>query len=188
MRPSDLQVGDVLLYERGAQHGTPLGRLIRLITGSLYTHATIVVQDGNGTLCIAEQEGHVAVIPVEAYKFKVPDKVSVWRNPNLRWFPRIAWISAISLVGTPYGIANLFEVLVQHLMGRIIKNWKPEPILLPEDRTYCTCSGLVAKIMHAGSWGTVADAAFSEFSTIVEPDNFNAARGFVCVGTIDSGN
>lgn len=184
MERSELKHGDVLLFERGSKHGTLLGRIIRLLTGSRYTHSAIVLENRSGERFIAEQSGHCAMTRLDDFVFHRPEKVTVWRNETLRWNGTLAMVVAWTMVNTPYGVGNLFEILFQHTMGRLVKNWKWKPVFLPEDRKKCTCSGLVAKIMFTG---TLNPPAFTRYSTIVEPDDY-ADHNFVQVGVIHDGD
>lgn len=184
MKRSELQHGDVLLYERGSKHGTLLGRIIRLVTGSRYTHSAIVVENLPGERYIVEQDGKVRATLVEDYVFKRPEKVHVFRKPGLRWNRSLSMQMVWWMVGTRYGVANLFEILLQHLLGRLFPGREPIPVMLEENRKPCTCSGLVAKIMHVAAEDPTGGLNFLRHSTIVEPDDFCERRGFVHQGIL----
>jgi hypothetical protein len=186
MYPRDLQHGDVLLYEKGSKHGTLLGRLIRLITGSRFTHTAIVLQNCNHERFVVEQSGVVSVTNVSNYKFTQPTKITVWRNDSL-WLTQDAMHMAWRMTGVKYGVANLFEIMLQHLLGRVLKGWRWNPVFLPPDRLKCTCSGLVAKILVAGIRPLEKSRHFAK-TTIVEPDDFNELRGFRQIGVMSDGN
>ena len=188
MERAELRHGDVLLFERGSKHGTLLGRLIRLFTGSRYTHSAIVVENLNKQKFIVEQDGRVKVTPINDYVFKRPEKVHAFRTDSLRWNNSLSMLVAWSMVGTKYGVANLFEILFQHLMGRLYPKWTPVPVFLQNDRRKCTGSGLVAKIMFVSTIGEVGEMDYLRYSTIVEPDDFSENRGFVDVGIIHNGD
>lgn len=186
MDPKDLQHGDILLFEKGSKHGTLLGRLIRLITGSRFTHTAIVLQNFAHERFIVEQTGRVKVTKLSEYKFKNPIKVTVWRNSAL-WLTSDAMTCAWKMVGVSYGVLNLFEILFQHLMSRMVKYWRWHSVFLPANRRKCTCSGLVAKILVAGTRPPERARHFTE-TTIIEPDDFNELRGFKQIGVLTDGN
>jgi hypothetical protein len=162
------KTGDVLLFERGSKHGSFYGRLIRLITGTLYTHCALIIMVKDHPY-VLEQDGVVTFKPLGTYHPR--EKVSVWRNNTQTWNQKLAWNIAISNVGQPYGYRNLLECLLSHLAGNLNLNRIPVPIFLDLCETKTTCAGLIANLIRS----CVANPpAFSFVSTISEPDDYSA--------------
>ena len=184
MNRTNLQHGDVLLFKKGAAHGSLFGRIIRLFTGSPYTHSAIVLKDFAGNRFVVEQDGLVRVQRLDTYQFDHPELVTVWRNRELWIGDQEAMFVAWRMAGTKYGVANLFELALQHGIARVFPNWTWTPVFLPNDRTKCTCAGLIAKILVA-SVRPVGKVSYFKITTLVEPDDFNEKRGFRQVGVLD---
>jgi hypothetical protein len=176
MQPLDLQTGDVLLFERGSKRGSFMGRIIRLVTGSKYTHCAMIVMQGREPL-VFEQDGKVTLVPLRTHGFDEP--VSVWRNIGVTWH-KDAFTVASQLIGQPYGYANLLECLWSHTVNRY-NILLPCPMVLEACRPRVTCAGLIANMLRACA---VNVPYFAHVSTVAEPDDFST-NGYAQIGVLN---
>ena len=173
MKIEELQDNDVLVYEE-TKRIPLLVRLIRLSTGSRYTHAGIFI--GQGRLGgIMEQLWNREFTFITKYK-KIPGEViSVYRP----LFKASVEKDRADFQNHHYGILCILDDLLQHGLG-YFKNYKRRPIL-SKLSPRLTCSALVAKILqlpqHCDWLGDYRDC---------EPQNFPAhPETFEFVGILE---
>ena len=177
MNPSNLTTGDILLFERGTSHGTFVGRCIRLITGSKFTHCALVLITRKGEPMVLEQDGKVTLKPLSDYTNKTG--ISVWRNPKITWEGDPVMMATTLFLGLPYGDMNLAECLWKHLVDRLDIKARV-PLLLDRREIITTCAGLIANMLMLC---TKNPPAFSVISTVAEPDDFST-NGYVRIGDL----
>jgi hypothetical protein len=140
MKTQDLRTGDVLIYEHTSR--TPLlVRMIRLITGSQYTHAGVFI--GQGRMGGVLEQLYVREFEfISKYKREKGEVITVWR-PRFE-LPTILYGE---ICGTQiYGVLCILDDLLQHGLG-YIPGYKKRPILARLS-TNLTCSALVAKVLQ----------------------------------------
>jgi hypothetical protein len=140
MKTNELRTGDVLVYERTTR-GPIFARLIRLCTGSEFTHTGIFI--GQGKLGgVLEQLYDREFTFINKYKQEKGERINVWR-PRFN-IPSIPYQDICGHQG--YGIWCLLDDLLQHGLG-FFKGYKKRPILAKLS-TRLTCSALVAKVLQ----------------------------------------
>lgn len=172
-----LEPGDVLLYERGgsSKKTTFFGRLVRLICGSEFTHAALVVADARGKLWIAEQHIRVRLYdPAEL--LKDPGTISVYSNPSMSWrFSDALFLAAKQYEGCSYGYLSLLDDLLVHLLAKVKKSYTPKAIFTRSTK-HLTCSGLVARVMWLACKNREDIPKFMYQYSVAEPDDFSKAE------------
>jgi hypothetical protein len=177
MNYTELQHGDVLLFNR-RQHQTITERLIRLITGSQYTHCGIVVKV-DGQLYVLEQMTERMHSRLDFYYAKLGE-VIVCARPK---FEIDQNINILDFYRENYGYTNIIDCALNHLFGRVtFGKWEFKPILVPRIKaSTIICSALVATVLQLDK-----HAAWCKYVGVVEPDDYyNHAETFNILGTID---
>ena len=166
------EIGDVILFRRGGKQGNLIGRFVRLITGSEFTHCGMVVQDYNGEFFVAEQDngsGHLTHINKFYMIRRVkPEQLAVYRRKNI-FMPQSSFLLVFDALKKGYGYANLFDALINHGIGLFIEHFRYRPFLSKFTSSY-TCAGYIAK-QYMELVGGKLPYDFPNWK-VAEPDDF----------------
>lgn len=150
MKKEQLQYGDVLLYE-GSK--SLIQKLIRLVTGSKFTHVAVVIEFAN--LLVFEQLIKRKSTLVLYYQDEL--KIIVMR-PKFNVKP----IDFKLINNSKYGWVLTIDHLLNHGIGRILHGWKHRHILSRVfQRDRMDCGHLVSSVL--GYWP----------NEIPEPDDYS---------------
>ena len=160
---TQLQHGDVLIYEHKS-HQSFLVRAIRLITGSKFVHAAVVVKV-NEELYILEQQQQRMHSRIDFYYAFVGEVIHCVRPK----FEVDTNINILDFYRENYGYINILDCLLNHTVSILtLKHWVFKPILVKLFRTKTiVCSALVAKVINLFS-----HAAWCKHITTIEPDDY----------------
>jgi hypothetical protein len=177
MNYKDLQHGDVLLFNR-RQHQSITVRLIRLITGSQFTHCGIVVKV-DGQLYVLEQMNERMHSRLDFYYAKLGETV-VCSRPKFTVDPNV---NILDFYRENYGYTNIIDCAINHFMHRItFGKWEFRPILVPRLKAATIiCSALVATVLQLDKHAT-----WCKYLGVVEPDDYaNHTETFDILGEIE---
>jgi hypothetical protein len=138
----NLKHGDVLLFQK-RKHAGFLPRAIRLITGSKFSHAGIVV-DLDGNLVVLEQLiiRHFSLLRSYSLELSSSDVVMAFR-PKFEVNSVNIWDLRIR----SYGILSLIDELINHGLSNLtFRHWRYRAIF--GNKVNIVCSALVAKILE----------------------------------------
>lgn len=163
--------GDILLV-RGGQGGNVFGHLVRLITGSEYTHCGVIIQDNLGIFNVVEQDSSTGHVTPVAFFCEVrrllPENLAVSRYPDLRMLPS-NFSTICAKLRTRYGFLSLMDALINHPLGRLFswfgKEYTRRPFLSTFTSTF-TCAGFITKILLG-----LVTQDFPDYR-VAEPDDF----------------
>lgn len=172
IQKSDLKHGDVVLYEERS-HQSFIVRAIRLITGSKYTHAGIVLMI-NGSPVIFEQLDRRIYRFVELYNLDIDEHVYVYR-PNF-----VAPGTDRNLLKyKKYGYIKLVDCLINHFIGLFNLNHRYRPYLSKYTKNKI-CSQLVADCLDLKN-----HVNWCDYHEVVEPDDYaNHENDFKYMGNL----
>lgn len=175
IKRQDLQHGDVLLFVRH-KHSSLLVKMIRLITGSQFTHAAIVLEvDQKKFVLEQENERMHSYLPFY-YAFK-DEEIYAYR-PKFP-IPNIVFQEFNRL---DYGYLCIIDCAINHLLGLFNSKREYKPLLtkLFKSKTV-TCSALVAQVLKLTN-----NVNWCKYVETVEPDDFaNHSETFTSLGSID---
>lgn len=174
MHKSKLEHGDVLLFAHAPEHQSLFVRGIRLVTGSTFVHAGVVVDNGQYKL-VLEQLAERTFEPVDYYRPDVGASIHVLR-PKFDVPPTDP--SLINRNG--YGYWSIADCLANHLVGLFSKrDYKVRFGKIKPDNV--ECAGLVAQAL-----GLQDRALWCKDNKVVEPDDyFNHDETFWYLGVVD---
>lgn len=176
MKRSELQHGDVLLYEKRKNQGF-LPRAIRLITGSRFTHAG-VVQDVEGSLVILEQVSMRIYSFVSLYTLEEKTDEAVYcfrpRFEAPKYQPEL-------FKHKGYGDVAIVDCALNHGIGLVARNYEYRPLLVSLfKRTAMVCSGLVATALDLKN-----NTTWCHYPGVTEPDDLSEhPESFVPMGLV----
>jgi hypothetical protein len=170
--------GDVLLYEAPAwKFSNIIPRLIRLITGNKIIHVALYL----GT----NEEGHVILDALSnGIKIKTMSEIELYDRhiddfklygiaslPSLKIDPTnmVFMYVAAKYAPRPYGFKTIFNLLLQHGMGRFFN--KPWKIWFKSKRGYI-CSEVTQLVMEDVLRLNQINIPFTKNASVTEPDDY----------------
>ena len=174
MNASDLQHGDVLLYD-WVKNASIDARGIRLIEGSKYTHCS-VVQEIEGIHFVLEQLGERMHSYLPFYYAETGEEITCFR-PKFK----APEANQNSFTRNPYGYLSILDALINHFIGLFSnKRYKPWMMTFFKSKNV-DCSILVGKVLELES-----NAQWCYDINVLEPDDFyRHPESFEDLGTID---
>ena len=176
MKASELKHGDILLYEEGRQ-ATTASRLIRLVTGSKFTHVSIV-QEIYRIKFVLEQLGERTHSYVPLY-YVAPGEVVHCVRP--KFTPVKATVKIFER--KPYGYWSICDVAINHFIGLFNKNWVYRPWFMRWVKNpNIDCSILVGEALNLKD-----EASWCNHLGVLEPDDFyNHTETFEYLGVVET--
>jgi hypothetical protein len=171
--------GDVLLYEAAPawKLANIIPKLIRLITGNKITHVALYL----GT----NENGHVILDALSnGIKIKTMSEIELYDRhmddfklygiaslPNLKIDPSntVFMYVAAKYALHPYGFKTIFNLLLQHGMGRLFN--KPWKIWFKSKRGYI-CSEVTQLVMEDVLRLNQINILFTKNASLTEPDDY----------------
>lgn len=172
IQKSDLKHGDVVLYEHRT-HQSLLARCIRLITGSKYTHAGIILMI-NGSPVIFEQLGRRIYRFVELYNVDLGEHAYIYR-PKFK----VPGTDRSLFKYKTYGYLKLVDCLINHFFSLFYFQHEYKPYLGKYAKTKI-CSQLVADCLDLKN-----KVDWCKYHEVVEPDDYaNHDENFLFMGQL----
>ncbi|HKA40623.1 MAG TPA: YiiX/YebB-like N1pC/P60 family cysteine hydrolase [Burkholderiales bacterium] len=180
-----LRPGDVLLTDRN----TLMAALVRLLTGSTWSHVSIYVgplEGGPDPRCIVEARVATGVRAASISEFK-GQRVRILRPTGLRDADRhrlVDWI--VGRIGDKYDVAHAWALAGRLLRLPLVTRLLPAPGSIARGATRFVCSTLLAQAFVlvgypiAATRIAIADAQASEHRYVI-PRDFEIASGFEVV-------
>lgn len=174
---SDLQHGDVLLYEH-KKYATFLSRLIRIIIGNKMTHSSVIIKVDNRKFVLEQ----LAIRTHSYLPFYYAFEGETIHCIRPKFTPPSIMLNS-DFERQKYGNLAIIDCAINHFIGLITDGrWKYRPILAKLfNSKRIICSALVAKILRLD-----LNTKWCNDYHVVEPDDFiNHCEDFNYLGIIN---